>query len=665
MPITIERDNNNVIVKKQIINVDPNIKEGITSIGVIGTNDIVLNSIKLRGTVVNSDAISKLEYSNDVTLGSAQALKAITVNSTKDIDGLNILSINGLVLNGTILDPSLFTENTNVNTGEDYITDITIGFAQANKALVTDYNYNINNLNFIELNNLQLNNKTVKLNYSTPNINNLDIHNNIINSNWLSTETSNTWLDITYSDILNLYVAVGDNIVSSNNGIKWEERYVGSFKSVTWGVDKFVAFGENGIIYSSDAITWNLIELDSLNLKSICYGNNKFIGVGENITIYSNNGVNWHIGTMNYNIKKIIWAHNIFIGIGDSNIYTSLNGIDWHLTFEYNNLNTICFSFDLNRIIISSNDCIIYSDDLINWNKTIDNTLLSTITWSTDLKIFIGLYSSNDQKLGYYSKDGLSWIEFNYGNILINSMIWSSIYKKIIGVGKGIINSCLSKKNISLNKIFINNNGNLGLNIVPTTHKLEVVDSNGKCLKIISDLDNYTKFDINNKKLTIDSTTYLNLSAGLMLNDELVIENTLNLNNYLTGITPGLVTPSSVISVNSSRNISGIKSINTLNLTVNGVSKNINSNVNTFKDVKVGISKENKALILDSNNNIENINIFKTNKLSINDTYIKYNSNTSFNNLNKQPNLYTINVDYLGTYNKLEWFNNTYILVNN
>ncbi len=684
--VQIERDSNNIIIKKQLTNVYPNIKTGITSLGVIGINDIVLNSIKLKGTIVNSETIEKLEYSNDLTPGIALPNKALLVDSEKNISGLNIISCNGLILNGSVFNPTLFIENNNINTGENYITDITIGLAQSNKALVTDYNYNIKEINSIDSKKIQLNKKNISFNCNQSNINLNDIEydNLTINSNWISSlDSNNNWLDIEYSENLNLYIAVGKKVISSIDGIKWIERYnsdIDIYKSITWGLNMFIAVGSKSIIYSNNGIDWDVIEIYNNNWKCICYGNSKFVCTGDSITIYSEDGLNWNIGTLNYNIKKIVWCHNVFIGIDDTNIYISNNGINWNIILNnLSNLTDVCFSLELNRIIITScdfinkqNSYIIYSDDSQSWLYSYKNIIINTLTWSSDLKLFIGCDLENN---GYYSSNGIYWIEFECGTVIPNSIIWSNNYKKIIGVGNGIINSCLSKKNISLNKIFIDNDENLGIGSNPLTHKLEISDINGKCLKLI-DNDKYTSFNINNKNLTINSSTSLNLSNGLMLNNKLITTDVVDFNKYLNSIISGSISSNSVISVNSNRNLSGINSINTLNLLVNGVNKNIDSNHITFKNVKVGIASPNKAITLDKYNNIRHINSIKSNKLNINNTYLKSNIkniNTFYNdnylNFNKLKNnnliITEFGVEISNSNNKLEWIDNIYILINN
>lgn len=694
MPFTLPKDSNKVIIKKPIDNTSTNVISSVESIGVDSTS-IILNSIKLNGTLVTPNTITKLAYSDDVTPGIAQAEKAIVVDENKDISGINIINCSGLILKGSQIDPRLFTKGaekgdlTNI-----YVNDVYRGAAKENKALISDYDYSIQNINSLGIKSLKLNKKNILMNDININTDtNLNSDSDVDTSNlftftWKFIKSNNNYLSLAYSEINNIYVAVGNKISTSKDGFKWVEVLTNNYNSVCWSskLNLFVAVGNNFVSYSSNGTSWSDVNVADKSWKSVCWSDvlELFICVGTNASMYSSDGVTWTIKTTTTTMKLIKWIpnHNVFVGISDTNLFISTNGIYWSMVLSLENtyLSDICFSKELSRVIISSvyngMNYILYSDDSQTWKFANDypNYDYYTLAWSKYLNLFVGL--SNKDNKGYYSSDGIVWYEFVCDGS-INSLLWSRNYKKFIGVGNGILNSIsIGAEGITTDKIFVNNDGNMGLGIESPTSKLEILDNNGKCLKISNynnSLISTSTFDVNNKVLTIQP---LNLQTdydtyGLMLNNQLVKSNVSDLNKYLTNITPGTVTANSVVSSNNSRNISGISSISTSSLIVGGNNRDTTSNHATFKDVNVGKALPNKALILDQDRSIQNINNYKTNKLYVNNTCLKLNSDVNLNCLdviNYVDNIVSTDIakDYVGTNNNLIWVDylSLFVLIN-
>ena len=95
----------------------------------------------------------------------------------------------------------------------------------------------------------------------------------------------------------------------SSDGFNWElkENPIGTYMSLTYGNNHFVAVGyHNKIMYSDDrGVTWSLassIPIENTknqHWKTIVYGNGKFIALstccGHKIIFSNDGGINWSI----------------------------------------------------------------------------------------------------------------------------------------------------------------------------------------------------------------------------------------------------------------------------------------------------------------------------------------------------------------------------------
>ncbi|CAJ0600728.1 unnamed protein product, partial [Cylicocyclus nassatus] len=114
---------------------------------------------------------------------------------------------------------------------------------------------------------------------------------------------------ITYGN--NKFVAVGANgmITTSNDGILWSEPVqvsTNQWQCVTYGNNKFVAVANGGLSATSiDGINWTIHSYYSTpNRKGISYGNNRFVVVGQDAWLgkasvfYSSDGTTWTNGNV-------------------------------------------------------------------------------------------------------------------------------------------------------------------------------------------------------------------------------------------------------------------------------------------------------------------------------------------------------------------------------
>lgn len=151
------------------------------------------------------------------------------------------------------------------------------------------------------------------------------------------------------------FVAVGDfgRAVTSPDGIHWTFNdnvsdipdYFGDLTGVAYGKGLFVAIRDDGILTSSDGVTW-ILRNSETNLRAVTYGNGKFVAVGYNQKIlYSPDGKTWATATNSdapedyENLYGVTYGSSGFVAGGtNGKVLTSADGISWVSTpiiFDY------------------------------------------------------------------------------------------------------------------------------------------------------------------------------------------------------------------------------------------------------------------------------------------------------------------------------------------
>lgn len=441
MSFSLSRDINNKAVKKNVTVrnfINPNSLKA--SIGTTGSSQfIVLDTLNLNNVLVTATA-TQLNYLQ-VTPGIADASKALVLDSSRNISGINAITLNtNIIVNGTTI-----TSNADMTSGPSddlnnpYLTNIILGKASSSKALILNTNGDITKINKSTVNNLNINNYNMKL------LNNEKVYNmetinalNLLNPTWINYGLSlnesvalndsnfqiyqGKWFDVCWSPDLELIVAISygnDNtasanrIVTSTDGIYWTLRSstdnTAAWYSITWSPELglFIVVGNGGRIMSSpDGINWTARNLSlNSNLQSVCWSPelNLFVAVANNgvgIRVFrSSDGITWlNSNPLNYliNWKSVCWANklNMFIAIASSasnfiqRCMISTDGINWrfvsHSLLNNSNWESICWSEDLGVLIAvgsTSPNKIIRSYDGINWFKAYANELSTPQLW--------------------------------------------------------------------------------------------------------------------------------------------------------------------------------------------------------------------------------------------------------------------------------------------
>jgi hypothetical protein len=258
----------------------------------------------------------------------------------------------------------------------------------------------------------------------------------------------NTLYSITYGN--GKFVAVGfDMILTSTDGVNWTRITLGTpgtFSSVIFSNDLFVAAGENGIILTlSDGITWTLRNSSPWrNIFSLTYTNNQFIAISNgNATLSSPDGFTWTEQFIypTYLFRSIIYVNNQIIVVGDSGIIeTSSDGTTWTEQQSGTKDGLVSIAYGNGQYIaVGNGGKVIASNDGIYWSNKTSGTTES----------FILLIYGNDEFMTIgnrgtilTSPDGISWTsKSSLPNNRINAIAYGNSLFVAVGDSGAILTS--------------------------------------------------------------------------------------------------------------------------------------------------------------------------------------------------------------------------------
>lgn len=230
--------------------------------------------------------------------------------------------------------------------------------------------------------------------------------------------------DVTYGN--NTFVIVGGGILTSKDGISWNEAVAESgwrVNAVTWGKGLFLGVGSDGIIVTSrDAKTWKSQTAGyEYSLTDVVFGNGIFVAVGHDtqretdITLTSTDGSAWKLGSSSVSLAAITFGNGLFVGVESSSygkIHTSPNGVNWTTSFEfdqsYTNLWGVSYSNNM-FLAFGRQGNVLLSTDGVNW--TVENSVtpisLNDVYFGNDRFIGVGDYDYESRILS--SQDGINW----------------------------------------------------------------------------------------------------------------------------------------------------------------------------------------------------------------------------------------------------------------
>ena len=387
------------------------------------------------------------------TPGTASASKILITDSSKNILGINNISVNAMYINGKLL------LNDSAN-NSSYFTNVTPGTATASSFIVTNSNNSISGINKLSSTSININKTNI--------INNKMSYTNI-NKSFSSLKSYNNYPSniipnsIAYSPSLGIIVAVGYcwntsastsiyNIMYSYNGIDWYAARTPiqmTLRSVCWSPELaiFVAVAASSVsitagnydlyltVYSKDGINWiNGTSVYQI-LESVCWGPGAglFVAVGRSTAgalytiITSTDGKTWTARTSPNNKlwNSVCWAPalNLFVAVSDTSatglgqVITSPDGITWtqRTPGSASLWKSVCWSPTLSLLVAVGGAVIMSSPDGINWTlrtPAFTNNWTS-VCWSSYANAFIAVSTSGTANRIIKSSDGTSWTAIN------------------------------------------------------------------------------------------------------------------------------------------------------------------------------------------------------------------------------------------------------------
>jgi hypothetical protein len=221
--------------------------------------------------------------------------------------------------------------------------------------------------------------------------------------------------DVIFSD--GRFVAVGDGIFSSEDGITWRhDSWVGGFGAVAYGDGIFVAVGGYEIFTSVDGINWVDRSLGiNVPLKDVAYGGGRFVIAGNDRFLYSDDGVLWFSSGQDIGneIFGITYGDNQFVAVAKNMACVSTDGIQW--TTHFTPIQYTWAAIYANGMFWAVGDegAISNSPDGKNWtirsNFTQDYETLTDICFGNGKYVAVGYYG-----LLLASDDGRVWTSIDW-----------------------------------------------------------------------------------------------------------------------------------------------------------------------------------------------------------------------------------------------------------
>ena len=209
--------------------------------------------------------------------------------------------------------------------------------------------------------------------------------------------------DIVYSSTIDSWIAVGaGGSVFVGSGIQTDRfinrysRTLRDLNSVAFGVDYFVAVGNDGAIISSNTgLIWELNQSPVVtNLNKVIYAEDKFVVVGTGgVILRSITRDLYEVLSTNLsdNLVNIKYYYGFYVVVTDTgNIFYSFDLTNWvpRSTLQPNQIKDLLFNSDLNDngryIAVGSAGTSIYADPIIH-RATAQTSVTSGIVTSIDI----------------------------------------------------------------------------------------------------------------------------------------------------------------------------------------------------------------------------------------------------------------------------------------
>ena len=192
---------------------------------------------------------------------------------------------------------------------------------------------------------------------------------------------SSDWRSMAYGNGRFVAVSQSGEIAYSNDGITWEDIYIGvDFNCVAFGAGVFVAVKNSSgdaPIYSSDGQHWNTGSGISSSLWNVCYGGGRFVAVGDNYAAYSEDGKTWTPASTPPEgmdgFTGVCYGNGKFVAVERQVISVSEDGDVWEMALQGGGEdNFLKPAFGNGVFSVVGNNLCLYSADGVDWEAGSD-----------------------------------------------------------------------------------------------------------------------------------------------------------------------------------------------------------------------------------------------------------------------------------------------------
>lgn len=484
MSFTLQRSGNTIIRKSITLSLTPSIVNNSASLGSTGNTDTAtINVLTLSGTQITATG-NELNRIGGVTPGTASASKALVLDSSRNISNINQISCSNLLVNGVQITSGGGGGGSGSTPVE--LTGVTPGTAEASKALVLDSSRNITNINNVTLNKLTIPTNvgnTIAFTDWTTNItpsmsttwnkiiyvNELELYIALTSANtsipimtspdgitWTNRSISGTarfWNNLCWSPVLKMCVVVGQSgyTAYSYNGITWTQNAQisgassANLEAVVWMSRYNVFYAANnavwanddsGYFYSSTGRSW--IKAKKSNggfLKAGVYapslGRAVFIGNGASATAS---------GIVYEYIDNQEPISNINVSVSTSGSFPMGSTLDRRMFRSIDWSEELGIFVAIATATTFTEFTILYSSTGITWSAATSpvNANWSRVIWCSKINIFVAVSDDSTGSIMITSPDGINWSQYN--NFIttntISDIVWNPYRLELVGISR-------------------------------------------------------------------------------------------------------------------------------------------------------------------------------------------------------------------------------------
>jgi hypothetical protein len=237
----------------------------------------------------------------------------------------------------------------------------------------------------------------------------------------------------------NQYVAVGDKVWTSPDGVNWtvQNSGVSFISAVTFGNNQYLGVNQGGeIMTSTDGANWiSSMTVAKATFYSVAYGNNQYVAVGnsayEGLLLTSPDGANWTPILKGNLYLHIIFANNQYVAVGASGVITtSPDGVTWtdRASGTASNLRGVVYGNN-QYVAVGNSGVITTSSDGVTWTVRASGTTSSLNSVAYGNNQYVAL-----DALGAIisSPDGVTWSKLDSG-------VNASLLKIAFNAGKFVV----------------------------------------------------------------------------------------------------------------------------------------------------------------------------------------------------------------------------------